>query len=144
MHLDRKLNILIHQSTPFTKVYPFLYTICTETYKQLSFFHMDSFIRWPNNSTVTKHISDILQGCCSANMCKIYSAVGLWIPLTPVVMFLFSALHRYLYTCFELFFNNPVAYGANKRMLNHLLIPVDIIQWIKMTNYKKLQIEHLE
>lgn len=41
----QKMKHLIHQSTPFTKVYPFLYTICTETYKQLSFFHMDSFIR---------------------------------------------------------------------------------------------------
>lgn len=38
---------------------------------------MDSFTCQPNNSTVTKRITDILQRCCSANVLKIYSAVGL-------------------------------------------------------------------
>lgn len=76
MDLDRKQNILIHQSAPFTKVYPILYTICTKMYKQLIFPH--GFIHMElNNSTVSRHITDILQGCCSANVRKIHSAVVL-------------------------------------------------------------------
>lgn len=55
-----------------------LYTICTQTYKQLIFPH--GFIHRLNNSTLTKHITDILQRCCSANVLKLYHAVDLQMP----------------------------------------------------------------
>lgn len=41
---------------------------------------MDSFTHQLNNSTVAKHITDILQRCCSANVLKLYHAVDLQMP----------------------------------------------------------------
>lgn len=65
---------------------------------------MDSFTCQLNNSTVTKRITDILQGCCSANVLKIYSAVGLQMPynssfngFVPSPLNTFLALNIYVF-----------------------------------------------